>query len=352
MQLLLLSCFFTSAVALRIQLATGGVEATLGRRTAIGLGIAAASAPRYAIAFEPAIPNGALCDPCVTLVKTSAGAEVTLVGTAHISMESAELVRNVIQQVKPNAVMVELDPSRAGKLMQRSKGDGAPVVASDEQLGASSASNAPTYGIGKLAGRLLRGDMQEAGSQAVGVGLSGLYKQMDQMGFQSGAEFVAAVEEADKLGATIVLGDRDARVTISRLRDALGEILSTGMLQTAGAPPQALLQAAGGSSEMTKENVQATIDVIKQREVVRELASYMRSELPPLYRALIGERDEYMANSILKAESVGGAQSIVAVVGLAHVDGIERLLLRGTGSGVGQKGQKPNGCPASARAVA
>ena len=33
--------------------------------------------------------------------------------------------------------------------------------------------------------------------------------------------------------------------------------------------------------------------VLKQRENVRALSAYMRSEVPPLYTALIAERDAY-----------------------------------------------------------
>ena len=50
--------------------------------------------------------------------------------------------------------------------------------------------------------------------------------------------------------------------------------------------------------------------------------------MPPLYEALIAERDAYMARSIIGAEG----RRLVAVVGLAHVDGIEATLLREEGA--------------------
>ena len=52
-------------------------------------------------------------------------------------------------------------------------------------------------------------------------------RQLDSMGFQSGQEFVVAVREADAIGASLLLGDRDARLTIRRLRDAVGEVSNT-----------------------------------------------------------------------------------------------------------------------------
>ena len=107
------------------------------------------------------------------------------------------------------------------------------------------------------------------------------------------------------------------------------------------APPAALMAASGGgSNEFTKEGVMSTMAVLKQRETVRQLSAYLKSEVPPLYTALIAERDAYMANSILRSDS----KRMVAVVGLAHVDGIEANVLR-EGSG-GSKGAQPKACRA------
>ena len=47
------------------------------------------------------------------------GREFILVGTAHISRESAELVRAVIEQERPDAVCVELDTQRYAALSQK-----------------------------------------------------------------------------------------------------------------------------------------------------------------------------------------------------------------------------------------
>ena len=321
----LLAALAASVAALRLP---HRGEALFNRRTAIGLSVSAASAlsTQPGLAAAPPASLNPLCDPSITLVRSAKGQELTLIGTAHISADSAVLVRNVISTLRPDTVMIELDPSRAGKLMQRSKG----VVASDTSAVSETGggSGNPTYGVGQLAGRLLRGDLAGATENGIGVGLSSLYKQMDEMGFQSGGEFLAAVEEADAVGATLLLGDRDARVTIRRLRDAVLEMVRNPPVPTGAQPPAALMEAAGGpNAEMTKESVSTTLGVLKQRENVRALSQYLKTEVPPLYTALIGERDEYMAQSLLNSSG----ERIVAVVGLAHVDGIEAAILRQNG---------------------
>ena len=80
---------------------------------------------------------------------------------------------------------------------------------------------------------------------------------------------------------------------------------------------------------------------MKERAVVGKVVGLLREEVPLAYEAMIGERDEYMANSILGAVEAGppppgagltassnpkGGLAMVGVVGIAHMDGIERRL--------------------------
>jgi pheromone shutdown protein TraB len=230
-------------------------------------------------------------------------------------------------------VMIELDAARAAKILgdrpsnlrlERPNPGGSPPAASPPLEPPRAAPS--RFGLGQVAGRVLRGEMDEAGAEAIGAGLSSLYRQLDQMGFQSGREFVVAVEEAEALGATLLLGDRDAKQTLRRLRDALVEVMASPR-DSVGPPPDALVNAAG-SQDFTRDNVLSTMAVLKQRETVRELTAYLKAEVPPFYNALIGERDAYMASTLLNSDG----RRLVAVVGLAHVDGIEANILRQAGS--------------------
>ena len=104
-------------------------------------------------------------------------------------------------------------------------------------------------------------------SDPSGMGLSSMYRQLDQMGFQSGEEFVIAVREADALGATLLLGDQDAKVTLRRLSDALGKLLfaPAGTYGTGAPLPAALQQVAvnsdGTAADMTRDNVARSMEV-------------------------------------------------------------------------------------------
>ena len=300
-----------------------------GRRDAMIL--AAVGASSYRLPATAAVaPANPLCDPSVSLVRSAKGQDITIVGTAHISEDSATLVQRVIQTVRPDIVMIELDESRAGKL----------IGARPRLVDYSPRDTAPaTYSIGQVAGRVLRGDMREAGAEAVGAGLAALYRRLSDMGFQSGQEFVVAVDAAEQVGASLLLGDRDARETLRRLRDALGELVTNPPAEGTLAPPPAALQQQG-MQEFTRDNVASAMAVLQQRENVRELTAYYKANARPLYDALIGERDTYMAQSLL---SSGDGVRVVAVVGLAHVDGIAANIVR-DGLGGGRVLPRPRTC--------
>ena len=134
--------------------AVGGLSGLLATAPLSTLRAASASTAEAA-APARALPN-ALCDSSVSVVQT-ARQEITLVGTAHISADSALLVQRVLRQVKPDTVMIELDASRAGKLLAKrpSAGAGDEAAAAAGGRGGDDAGRAPPSSIGRLAGRVL-----------------------------------------------------------------------------------------------------------------------------------------------------------------------------------------------------
>ena len=146
---------------------------------------------------------------------------------------------------------------------------------------------------------------------------------MDDLGFSSGAEFVTAIQEAQASGIPVVLGDQPVKKTLRRLSEALSETDLVAFINAPEPPGFAkLLEENGGGSMGTKEEVGKMVEVLKTRSVVDEITGYLRETAPKLYAALLGERDAYLANSLLSADADG----VVAVVGMAHMTGIETRL--------------------------
>ena len=135
------------------------------RRSAIGGLIAGSSlslsAPQ---AIGASVPQGPLCSPDVAVLQTAGAKQIIVIGTAHVSDESVALVQQVIREVQPETVMVELDKPRAVTLLRkeraRRKGGGGGEAASVTPSGATGAER----------------------------GIASFYQSLEEMGLQSGGE--------------------------------------------------------------------------------------------------------------------------------------------------------------------
>jgi len=152
-----------------------------------------------------------MCDQSISLLKNPTDGRVMyLIGTAHVSQLSADLVRDTIRREQPDTVMIELDKKR----MRSSIGPKREEPQSVWQLASAEfGKSGPSFGE-KIKGF-------ETG--LIGMVIGGLYQKLNQMGFSSGQEFVVAVQEAKALNATLVLGDRGVDTTLQRLQESLDE---------------------------------------------------------------------------------------------------------------------------------
>ena len=145
--------------------------------------------PAFAVAAES---NSNLCDPTVSTFRDSTGERlVHIIGTAHISEDSALLVGRVIGEVKPDAVFVELDAKRV-KMGMKNAGDEA---VENVKKQSSIVDPAPADSVAKKRIGLLdfKGRALETSSKAVGNAISGLYKKLESQGFSAGEEFSIAM---------------------------------------------------------------------------------------------------------------------------------------------------------------
>jgi len=139
-------------------------------------------------------------------------------------------------------------------------------------------------------------------------------------GYVPGVEMLAAMKEADRIGAQLVYGDRDVNDTLREIKSAFSS-LQLMQVMTAGLPPpeiqSIMMDMANGGIESLGDNV----ELLKTRENARALSTYMTTVVPDVANVLIHRRDKTMAMNLHK---YCGERKVVAVVGLAHVDGIER----------------------------
>jgi len=210
--------------------------------------------------------------------------DITLVGTAHVSKESVNLVNAVIDVERPDTVCVELCPSRYQSITQRDRWKDMNIIKVIKE---------------KKAFLLLSNLM-----------LASFQKRIaDKLDVKPGEEMIKAIEAGNAAGAKIHLADRDIRVTLSRAWRAMGLWDKLKLIFQ-------MVLSLGEVDEITAEDVEK----MKQEDMLETLLSDIGKSLPKIRDILIDERDRYLAHKIRTAPG----NKIVAVVGAGHVPGIKK----------------------------
>lgn len=298
------------------------------------------------------IVSKTLCDPSVS-TWTKRDRTVHILGTAHISSSSAELAGKMVSELQPNVVFVELDKKRVSRAGFGGATSGLSTQSSSSNESSSSAEIAstssststvistPSVGEDKSNRMQISNPMVTFGSKVVGDSVKGMYGKLESEGFKAGDEFVMSVREGLAIGSTIVLGDRDVEVTLKRLTQALGKTDLRKLLSSnseveksmEGLLPQEMKNQMKQSSDSVTMGVDdatfnSFVETMKAKENVKKIMAALKDTAPEIYEAMVAERDVYMARGLdeLGNNVKTSVDTTVAVMGMAHVDGVERYL--------------------------
>ncbi|NDY41644.1 TraB/GumN family protein [Dissulfurirhabdus thermomarina] len=237
--------------------------------------------------------------------------EIVLIGTAHVSRSSVDLVRRTLEAERPDAVCVELDPRRYRAMSQREWWTALDLKAVIRQ--------------------------RQLATLVANLALAAYQRRIGhRLGVPPGTEFLEAARWAEAAGAEVVLADRDVRITLKRAwrrtpvlrRLTLAASLAAGLFERVDLTPE-------------------RVEELKRSDVLNGLIRELGETLPSLKEVLIDERDAYIAERIRRAP--GGR--VAAVVGAGHVAGIRRRLIEGRGADLAALEEVPPPSPA-ARAAA
>ena len=210
--------------------------------------------------------------------------QIILLGTAHVSKESVQLVSSVVEEQRPETVCVELCQSRYQSIRQKERWQDTDIVKVIKEKKSF-----------LLLSNLLLASFQKR-----------IAKKFD---IKPGQEMMQAIESADAVGAEIYLADRDIRTTLARTWRAMG---LWGKLKLMFQ----LVMSMGEVEDLKEEDVEK----MKQEDVLQTLLAEVGQSMPVLKEILIDERDQYLAEKIRNAPG----KNIVAVVGAGHVSGIKK----------------------------
>ena len=210
--------------------------------------------------------------------------EIILVGTAHVSKESAQLVGDVIETQKPDTVCVELCEARYQSIRQKDKWLDTDIIKVIKEKKSF-----------LLLSNLLLASFQK--------------RIADKFDIVPGAEMIKAMDAGESIGAGIHLADRNIRITLAKTWRAMGLWGKIKLMFQ-------LLLSLGEIEEISEKD----IEKMQQQDVLETLLADVGKSLPVLKDILIDERDQYLTHEIRTAPG----NKIVAVVGAGHVPGIKK----------------------------
>lgn len=208
--------------------------------------------------------------------------KIILIATAHVSKESVELVRQVIEEVRPDSVCVELDEDRYNNIQNPEAWENTDII------------------------KVIKS--KRVGFLLVSIALSSYQKRIaEQLNTHVGGEMIQGIDSAKQFGATLVLADRKIQTTFLRIWRKLS-------LWEKGKLIVSLLFSFDDDSTVSDKDLQELL----QADMLESVLIDMRKQFPKIGDILISERDQFLASKIKEAPG----EKIVAVLGGAHVPGV------------------------------
>jgi len=214
------------------------------------------------------------------------GREFIIVGTAHISRQSADLVREVIEKEKPDVVCVELDEKRMKALSEKNRWENLDIKSIIRQ--------------------------KQLSTLIVNLVLASYQKKLgEKLGVTPGTELLEAVKTANENNIPVELCDREVRITLRRAWHSMNLWQKSKFLSGG-------LAGLFEKQDLTEEKLAE----LRNKDVLSEMMDEIGKAMPVLKEVIIDERDQYIAQKM--KESRG--EKIVSVVGAGHVKGIIKFL--------------------------
>lgn len=211
--------------------------------------------------------------------------KVYLVGTAHVSSASADLVEEMIRKYRPDTVCIELCEPRFQSIQNPHRWQEMDLI--------QVIRNGKAY---VLMSQLILASFQK--------------KIAKKFGIEPGAEMYRAIKIADEISAKLEVIDREIRTTLKRAWASAGLWSLIKMTFS-------LIASMFVSKDISEEEIER----LKQGDQLAAILAEFSAYLPGVKTTLIDERDLYMSAKI----RVCPGQTILAVVGAGHVPGMKNV---------------------------
>lgn len=207
-----------------------------------------------------------------------------IIGTSHISSDSVTQIKKYIEENKPDIVAVELDKRRLMALMQDQKSEFS--FRQIRQLGLS-------------------------GFLFAAIGQYVQKKLGDKVNVKPGSDMLAAVRSAKKNGSLVALIDQDVEITLKNIKFRFKEISNFFIDAVRGLimPKREIKKLGLEGMDLSK---------VPAMEVIEKLIERVKDRYPRVYKALIADRDKYMAKRVNFLLLQHPDKKILVVIGAGH----------------------------------
>lgn len=220
----------------------------------------------------------------ITINNGNNNCDIYILGTAHVSEDSIREVEEVINEIDPDLIAVELDSERFLALINEEKGN-----------------NLKDANIWEV---LKSGDI---GLFLFHTILASFQREIgEKFNIKPGSEMKRAIELAKLYKKPLYLIDRPIEITLRRALDTMPLKEKLELFYQ--------LFEDGDVRELDRRSIREMVDN------AQELVEILKDLSPTLYRVFVDERDKYMAKNIFDTSI--GREKILVVVGAGHVKGI------------------------------
>jgi pheromone shutdown-related protein TraB len=212
--------------------------------------------------------------------------KLVIVGTSHIAESSLKEIEFIFNKENPDLIAVELDQQRLYALLSNQKPNYSPRMIKEIGL--------KGY-LFALFGSLIQ--------QKLG----------DIVGIKPGSDMLRAVQLAKLNNKKIALIDRDVRITLTRLSNAIEWKEKLNFVIDLFSTP-------------FSKKMKINLKTVPEKELIKKLLGLLKKRYPGLYRVLVEERNKILALKLKTLLENYPDQKIMAVLGAGHEDEVLYLI--------------------------
>ena len=215
------------------------------------------------------------------------GKEIILIPTAHVSQESAKLVRETIEEEKPDSICIELDKQRYENLKNPDTWKNTNIIDIIKQKK-----------VTLLIANLILSSYQK-----------NIAKKLKT---KPGQEMIEGMKASEEFGINLVLADRSIQTTFMRIWRKMGFFEKIKLFFS--------LMSIDDDEDVSEEDLQKLIE----RDNLELAIEDMGKDYPQIAATLLHERDKYLAYNIKNAPG----DKVIAILGAAHTPGVEEEVFK------------------------